>query len=37
MMADEANDADMAEAAGFDGDIFDHDPSKVEKIEVRNH
>lgn len=38
MMADQANDAELAEAAGavIDGDIFDHDPSKAEKIEVRN-
>jgi hypothetical protein len=38
MMVDQANDAELAEAAGavIDGDIFDHDPSKAEKIEVRN-
>ena len=38
MMNDQANDVDLAEAAGavIDGDIFDHDPSKAEKAEVRN-
>jgi hypothetical protein len=32
-----ANDEDLAEAAGavIDNDIFDHDPSKAEKAEVR--
>ena len=37
-MTDQANDVDLAEAAGavIDGDIFDHDPSKAEKSEVRN-
>ena len=37
-MTDQANDVDLAEAAGavIDGDIFDHDPSKAEKVEVRN-
>jgi hypothetical protein len=38
MMADEANDAEMAEAAGamIDGDFFDHEPTKISKMEVRN-
>lgn len=38
MMSDEANDVDMAEAAGamIDGDFFDHEPTKASKIEVRN-
>ena len=38
MMTDQANDVELAEAAGavIDGDIFDHDPTKAEKIEVRN-
>lgn len=38
MTTDQANDVELAEAAGavIDGDIFDHDPTKAEKIEVRN-
>jgi hypothetical protein len=39
MMADDSNEVEMAEAANavIDGDFFDHEPSKQEKIEVRRN